>query len=278
MARKVRKPKRAGSKQTQQVSQKETLMLQLQLASVQDEWSEVIPIARKLLDNFSLEPEQRAVVLKALSMAYEGLSDYEQAYEALTESLAIDPDDPTVLFVRGIYALRVHRSGQYVQDIERAAELIGSDKTHQLARAVQVELKRSRKVLKDALRRRGPDFTLEQLIEQEELYVQALKRSREHDWAGAELLFKRVIGMAEKDFDPRPWNNLGFCLIQQQRFDEAELAWKRALKIDRSYSIARNHLRLLPELRRGEKIALGRYVDNDADGKGKLKLILEDEQ
>lgn len=278
MARKVRKPKRAGDTHTQQVSQEEKLWLQLQRASVKHEWSEVIPIARNLLDNFLLEPERRLPVLDVLSMAYGGLNDYEQAYEVLTESLAIAPTDPTALFVRGIYALRVHRSGQYVQDIERAAELIRSDKSHNLARAVQRELKTSRKVLKDALRRRGPDFTLEQLIEQEEFYVQALKRAREHDWAGAELLFKRVIGMAEKDFDPRPWNNLGFCLMQQQRFDEAELAWKRALKIDRSYSIARNHLRLLPELRRGEKIALGRYVDDDAAGEGKLKLILEDEQ
>ena len=278
MARKVRKPKRTGGRHIQQVSQKEKLMLQLQSASVQHEWSEVLPIARKLLDDFSLEPEHRVPVLEALSMAYGGLNDYEQAYEALTELLAIHPDDPIALFSRGIYALHVHRSGQYVQDIERASELIGSDKSHRLARAVQVELKKSRKLLKDTLRRRGPDFTLEQLIEQEELYVQALKRTREHDWAGAELLFKRVIGMAEKDFDPRPWNNLGFCLLQLQRFDEAELAWKRALKIDRSYGLARNHLRLLPELRRGEKIALGRYVDDDAAGKGKVKLILEDEE
>jgi hypothetical protein len=34
----------------------------------------------------------------------------------------------------------------------------------------------------------------------------------------------------------------------------------------------------LPELRRGEKIASGRYVDDFSDGKGKLKLILEDEE
>ncbi len=262
----------------QQISQKEALMLQLQLASLQSDWSEMVTIARKLLDNFSLEPELRVIVLGSLGTAYAGLSDYEQAYQALTEALAINPDDPDVLYARGIIAWRANRSGQYAQDMERAAALIGSDKMHKLARDVQIELKKSRKLLKETLKERGPDFTLEKLIEQEELYVQALKLSRVHNWAGAELLLKRVIGMAEKDYDPRPWNNLGFCLVQQGRFDEAELAWKRALKIDRSYQIARNHLRLLPEIRRGEKIALGRYVDDFANGKGKLKLIVEDEE
>jgi|SRR5450755_2284893 Flp pilus assembly protein TadD len=278
MAKKARKPKRSGSRYTQQISQKETLLLQLQLASVQHDWSEMVDIARKLLNNFSLEPEQRVAVLGTLGTAYAGLNEYEQAYEALTEALAINPDDPHVLYERGTIAWRASRSGQYACDIERAAELIGSDKTHSLARAVQIELKKSRKLLKEALRKRGSDFTLDQLIEQQELYVQAFKRTAMHDWAGAELLFKRVIGMAEKDFDPRPWNNLGLCLMRQGRFDEAELAWKRALKIDRSYQIARNHLLLLPELRRGEKIASGRYVDDFSDGKGKLKLILEDEE
>ena len=217
-------------------------------------------------------------VLGSLGAAYAGLNEYEQAYEALTEALAINPDDPEVLYARGNIAWRASRSGQYARDIERAAELIGSDKTHSLARAIQVELKKSRKMLKEALRKRGSDFTLDQLIEQQELYIQAFKRIAVHDWAGAELLFKRVIGMAEKDFDPRPWNNLGLCLMQQGRLDEAELAWKRALKIDRSYQIARNHLQLLPEMRRGEKIAFGRYVDDFSDGKGKLKLIMEDEE
>ena len=278
MAKKARKPKRSGSRHTQQISQKDTLVFELQLALVQHDWSEMVDIARKLLNNFSLEPEQRVAVLGSLGTAYAGLNEYEQAYEALTEALVINPDDPHVLYERGTIAWRASRSGQYACDIERAAELIGSDKTHSLARAVQIELKKSRKLLKEALRKRGSDFTLDQLIEQQELYVQAFKRTAMHDWAGAELLFKRVIGMAEKDFDPRPWNNLGLCLMRQGRFDEAELAWKRALKIDRSYQIARNHLLLLPELRRGEKIASGRYVDDFSDGKGKLKLILEDEE
>lgn len=278
MAKKARKPQKSASRHTQQLNQKEALVLELQLASVQDDWSKMVEIARKLLNNFSLEPEQRVVVLEALGMAYAGLNEYEQAYEALTEALAINPDDPEVLYARGTVALRASRSGQYARDIERAAELIGADKTHSLARDVQRELKKSRKMLKEDLRKRGSNFTLDQLIEQQELYIQAFKRTAVHDWAGGELLFKRVIGMAEKDFDPRPWNNLGLCVMQQGRFDEAELAWKRALKIDRSYQIARNHLLLLPKLRRGEKMAFGRYVDDFSDGKGKLKLILEDEE
>ena len=64
----------------------------------------------------------------------------------------------------------------------------------------------------------------------------------------AEKAFQRVIGMG--DCLPQPWGNIGTCLIMQARYDEAEAALKRALKIDPRYAIAKQNLALLPETRR----------------------------
>lgn len=49
---------------------------------------------------------------------------------------------------------------------------------------------------------------------------------------------------------PQPWGNLGSCLMMQERFDEAEAAWKRALEVDSTYDLAKHNLNLLPRIRK----------------------------
>jgi Tfp pilus assembly protein PilF len=49
---------------------------------------------------------------------------------------------------------------------------------------------------------------------------------------------------------PQPWGNLGIGLMMQERYDEAEAALKRALVIDPRYTLAKNNLAALPEIRR----------------------------
>jgi Tfp pilus assembly protein PilF len=44
---------------------------------------------------------------------------------------------------------------------------------------------------------------------------------------------------------PQPWGNLGICLVMQNRFDEAEAAYRRALKIDPKYKRAKENLESL---------------------------------
>jgi Tfp pilus assembly protein PilF len=67
-------------------------------------------------------------------------------------------------------------------------------------------------------------------------------------WIEAEQSFKASIAMG--DCLPQPWGNLGICLIMQERHDEAEAAFKRALVIEPKYTLAKRNLAMLPETRR----------------------------
>lgn len=109
-------------------------------------------------------------------------------------------------------------------------------------------LKFGRKLAKDSLKLRGPNFTLDQLIEQEDLFQQGLKLMEVGKWSEAEQAFRASIAMG--DCLPQPWGNLGLCLMMQERYDEAEAALKRALVIDPKYALAKNNLAMLPEIRR----------------------------
>ena len=95
---------------------------------------------------------------------------------------------------------------------------------------------------------RGPDFTLEQLIEQEDHFQHALECMEAGKWQEAEEALRQTIAMG--DCLPQPWGNLGICFMMQERYDEAEAALKRALDIDPKYTIAKQNLAALPETRR----------------------------
>jgi tetratricopeptide (TPR) repeat protein len=95
---------------------------------------------------------------------------------------------------------------------------------------------------------RGLDFTVDQLIEQEDFFQQGMKSMQTGKWNEAEQAFQASIAMG--DCLPQPWGNLGICLLMQERYDEAEAALNRALVIDPTYSIAKNNLTLLAESRR----------------------------
>src|SRR5207302_11281080 len=99
----------------------------------------------------------------------------------------------------------------------------------------------------ESLKLRGPKFTVDQLIEQEDLFQDGLQLMQAGEWEEAEQAFQASIGMG--DCLPQPWGNLGICLMMQERYDEAEAALKRALVIDPKYTIAKNNLAALPESR-----------------------------
>jgi Flp pilus assembly protein TadD len=87
---------------------------------------------------------------------------------------------------------------------------------------------------------RGKDFTLDQLIEQQELVQQGNNLSVLGKWQEAEAAFRKAIEMGE--CLPQPWGNLGICLAMQNRFDDAEAAYRRALEIDPEYTRAKENL------------------------------------
>ena len=110
------------------------------------------------------------------------------------------------------------------------------------------ELKFARELVEKTLKLRGPDFTLDQLIAQEDLFQNGLQFMEAGEWEEAEQAFQASIAMG--DCLPQPWGNLGISLMMQERYDEAEAALKRALVMDPRYTLAKNNLAALPEIRR----------------------------
>ena len=137
------------------------------------------------------------------------------------------------------------RLGRALQDIERAIQL---NTIAELAKQFDEALKANRMLAKESMKLRGPDFTLDQLVEQEDLFQQGMKSMEASKWDEAEQAFQASIALG--DCLPQPWGNVGICLMMQERYDEAEAALNRALFIDPTYRIAKNNVALLAESRR----------------------------
>ena len=120
------------------------------------------------------------------------------------------------------------------------------------------------------LKLRGPDFTLDQLIEQEGLFQDGLQLTEAGEWKEAEQAFQASIAM--DDCLPQPWGNLGISMMMQERYDEAEAALKRALVIDPQYTLAKNNLAALPEIRRTGSPAIVDIKDPFKDSKLKQSI------
>jgi len=172
------------------------------------------------------------------------LQDFDRAYEALSKAVAVFPEDATIWYNRASAARLTMRFGQAVRDLERALEL---GDTPGLRKKCEEDLAFVREIAQQEMAMRGPDFTLDDLIEQQELFQSALQLAKEKRWAEAERVLRRVIEMG--DCHPQPWGNLAGCLIVQARYDEAEKALQRALEIDPDYDLARQNLALLPTIR-----------------------------
>jgi len=204
-----------------------------------------VDTCRRLLSFLPKKAPQRAEVLDYLGTAQSMLQNFPQAYEAYTEALSITPDDAQLWYNRGIACRFTIRSGQSVRDFERAVEL---NKNPALEKQFAEALKDSRRLAEMSLKIRGSDFTLNQLIEQEDHFQRGLKLMEAGKWEEAGEAFQQSIEMS--DCLPQPWGNLGTCFIMQERYDEAERALKRAIEIDPKYTIAKQNLSALPEIRR----------------------------
>ncbi len=187
----------------------------------------------------------RVDVLIQLGTAHAMLQNFPQSYAILTEALELAPDDADLWYNRGMSSLYTLRLGRSVRDFMRAGEL---NKRTELSEKFHETLKFSREMAEKSIKLRGPDFTLDQLIEQEDLFQRGLKLMEERQWEGAEQAFRTSIDMG--DCLPQPWGNLGLSLLMQGRYDEAEAALKRALEIDPEYTLAKENLAALPTFRR----------------------------
>jgi len=212
---------------------------------IRGQYTEAVASCELLLNYLPQHAPLRADVLGQLGVAQGMLKNFPQSYQAFTEALALDPNDAELWYNRSMSSRYTSRFGRALQDIERAVEL---NTRAELAKQFDEALKVNRELAKESTKLRGADFTLDQLVEQEDLFQQGMKSMEASQWDEAKQALQASIAMS--DCLPQPWGNLGICLMMQERYDEAEEALKRALVIDPNYSIAKNNLALLAKSRR----------------------------
>lgn len=235
---------------------------------IRSDYAGVIATAQRVL-RAPATHEQRAEALGTLGGAYAMQDQHEQSFQVLSEALKLTPDDAMFWYNRGMAARFTMRVGQSLRDFERAQQA-DTDGVLAPKLAAALPLARSGAASERALR--GPDFTLDQLIAQEELFQRALRSMEQHHWAEAEPLFRETIALG--DVLPQPQGNLALCLVMQRRFDEAEVVLRRALEIDPDYAIARQNLAALPFIRASGKLPEMRISDPFAERSGKQKLSI----
>lgn len=211
---------------------------------VEKEYTEVIATCESLLSYLPQRAQQRVDVLDMLGSAHAMLQNFPQSYAAYTEALTLAPDDAVLWFNRGMASRFTSRFGKSLRDYERAQQL---NDQPDITKKLEEELVLARKLAEQARMLRGPDFTLEQLVEQEEFFQNGLLLMENRQWQEAEQAFRAAIAMS--DCLPHPWGNLGIALIMQKRYDEAEAALKRALLLDPQYTLAKENLSALPAIR-----------------------------
>src|SRR5450759_1148234 len=211
----------------------------------QGDYSGAVVTCEHLLSYLPSYAPQRIDVLDQLGTAQAMLQNFPQSYAAYTEALSLDPNNAELWFNRGMASRFTSRFGRSLRDYERAKELTIRP---ELAKKLEEELKFAHEVARKTLKLRGPDFTLDQLIEQEDLFQNGLQLMEAGEWEEAEQAFQASITM--NDCLPQPWGNLGISLMMQERYDEAETALKRALVMDPRYTLAKNNLAALPKIRR----------------------------
>lgn len=219
-----------------------------------EDYDGALRTCKRILQYVPKKDKVAAEALGIIGMVYAMQKEFEKSYQTLTQALEIDPGNALLYYNRGLSALYTSRIGRSLQDLEQAVLLEGNGK---MAAQFQEKAEFVRKLAASELALRGKGFSLEQLIEQEELFRQGNRLSAEEKWQEAEEYFRKSIAMA--DCLPQPQGNLGICLAMQNRFDEAEAAYKRALEIDPGYKHAKENLEKLNYLRAhpNEKPAYG---------------------
>ena len=230
----------------------------------EEDYEGAIEICEEVLEMDGISSDQRCSALEFMGNAYSMLKDFEVSYELLSKTLEISPDEASLWYNRGITALFSSRTGQALLDFEKAVEMEGKGN---MAKEYRKKLKLTKKMVKKEIAQRGPDFSLDQFVEQQDTFQKGVRHMSESRWDQAEQTFRRVIEMG--DCMHQPWGNLGLSLLMQNRFDEAEESFKKALEMEPGYEIARDNLAALPEIRRTGQLPMfdikGPFDDAEID-------------
>jgi Flp pilus assembly protein TadD len=210
----------------------------------QGEYAQTVYICQNVLTLAGPSSHQRAELLNCMGAAQMMQQDFAAAYTSFSEALAILPTDPYLWYNHGFASQFTQRSGQALRAFEQAVTLEGQGAmAQQYAEAAE----QGRRLVRAQLGRRGTGFTLEQLIEQEELFQRGIGHMEAEAWADAAQCFRQAIALG--DGPPQPWTNLGACLVMLQQPDEAAAAYQRALQLDPQNETARYSLQMLADSR-----------------------------
>lgn len=201
------------------------------------DYDNAVRTCKRVVQYLPKKEKARAEALGMMGLAYALQKKFEESYQTLSEAVQIDPDDSYLLFNRGLAARFTSRIGLSLRDFEQVDKM-KQDKM--IAEKIKKELKVAKKIALSEIKLRGKGFTLDKLIEQQELFQLGNQLSGQGKWKEAETVFRKSIDMG--DCLPQPWGNLGICLLMQNRFDEAEDAYRHALKIDPEYERAKENL------------------------------------
>ncbi len=211
---------------------------------MQQDYPGAVQTCRRILRYAPSKSEEWAEAMEHLATAYTMLKQFEEAYQTLSQVLEINPRFAHMWYNRGLTGRYTMRLVQAVYDFEKAVEL----ETDPQQRKNYIEiLTETRQMAEEERALRGPDFSLEQLREQQNLFSHGLQLLNREKWAEAEQVLRRVTEMA--DCLPQPQGNLGLALLMQKKYDEAEIAFKRALEIQPDYDLAQRNLAMLPLVR-----------------------------
>jgi tetratricopeptide (TPR) repeat protein len=200
-------------------------------------YDEAIRTCQRILRYIPKNDKVRAETLGILGTAYVMGKSFDQAYQAFDQAVQIDPDEPYLWYNYGLVCLYTNRSGKSLRALERGLSLA---KDKKIGADIQEKLEMVQKVVDSETKMRGPDFTLDQLVEQQDLFQLGIGLASQEKWTEAENVYRAVIAMG--DCLPQPWSNLGIVLVMQKRWDEAEAAYCRALEIEPAYEMAKTNL------------------------------------
>ncbi len=256
--------------------QVEALLAQATQALMDKDYSEAIPFCLRVLRYLPMNAPERGEAYAMLGNAYSMLKRFEDSYQMLSKAIQVSPTDSFHWFNRALTDCYTFRSGQALRDIEQAVALEGRGK---MAETFAEQLVFIKKIVKDDLALRGKNFSIDQLIEQQELFQDGLKASKKKNWIAAIEAYQGSIAM--RDCLPQPHGNMGICLMMLQRYDEAEKALLRALEIDPKYDLARRNLEVLKKARDTGKLPLSGGVHSpfeDVEIKSGITFVKEDDE
>ncbi len=219
-------------------------------------------LAQKILRHVPVVSAAGKYALEQLSVALGMLQEFEAAYQAASKAVSLQPERSDLWYNFSLAACFTMRSVESLSYVEKAAAL---EKNETLLATYAKHLDLMREAVAQELALRGPDFTAEQLLEQQTLFLQGMAQLQERHSTEAETTFKQVIAMG--DVLPQPWANLAGCYLWQERYDEAEAAYKRALEVDPDYTLARQNLQLLPLFRERGLASMTTVVTHPFEGK-----------